>query len=229
MNPAHYVFGLPTLTFQEIRRDPSLCSFRRGFSCPPAPAAAAAGDFYADPDEVLLSVEYAQVSPPQQYELFIPLRGLQALLTPESRGHYTPWAIWGPTRAHATPLLRFPPIVGWRNHSIFGMRRIGMYPTLREDGVLVAKIYDYHPRRVASAEREAYAEGRRWEVIEGETVNGDWLGVGELKTDLHYIETVVPLPEELQRHRGSMVTLGINDDGIVACTVRTVMELLALY
>ena len=60
----------------------------------------------------------------------------------------------------------------------------------------------------------------RWRILDGETVTGDWDGMSELVTRLAHIETEVPLPEELQAHRGSMITLGINDDGIVACTVR---------
>ncbi|KZV76089.1 hypothetical protein PENSPDRAFT_646632 [Peniophora sp. CONT] len=217
MQPAHYVLGLPTLAQQQTRHgDPTHPCLKRGFSLPPAPAAAPAGNFYTDPNEALLTIEYAQRTPPRQYELFLPLRALRALLTPERRGQYTPWTDWGPQRAHVTPLLRYPPIVGWRSHSTFGMRRIGMYPTQREDGVLVAKLYDYHPRRVSLARREAPAEDRRWQVVEGETVSGNWLGANELKSHLPYIETEVPLPEELQRHRGSMITLGINDDGIVA-------------
>lgn len=220
MQPAHYVFGLPTLNPGTNRHDPMLCSLKRGFSFPSTSAVAANGDFYTDPDEALLTVEFAQLSPPKQYELFIPLSSLQALLTPEYRGRYTPWTTWGPQRAHATPLLRYPPIVGWRSHSTFGMRRIGMYPTQREDGVLVAKMYDYHPRRVALARLEAPSEDHRCAVVDGETVTGDWFGTDHIKTHLPYIETEVPLPAELQRHRGSMITLGINDDGIVACTVR---------
>ncbi|KZV62917.1 hypothetical protein PENSPDRAFT_657772 [Peniophora sp. CONT] len=218
MQPAHYVFGLPTLVQQHIRHSPAFSSLKRGFSSPPASATVPAGDFYTDPNEALLAIEYAHLSPPRQYEIFFRLRALRALLTPEYRGKYMPWENWGPQRAHATPLLRYPPIVGWRSHSTFGLRRIGMYPTERADGVLVAKIHDYHPRRIALARREVRSEDDHWKVIEGEVVDGDWVGKDKLETYLSYIETEVPLPKELQCHRGSMITLGINDDGIVACT-----------
>ncbi|KZV71861.1 hypothetical protein PENSPDRAFT_733865 [Peniophora sp. CONT] len=218
MQSAHYVFGLPTLTHHHSRHEPTFSSLKRGFSSPPASAAAPAGDFYTDPNEALLIIEYAQLAPPRQYEIFFLLRGLQALLTPEYRGQYTPWETWGPQRAHATPLLRYPPIVGWRNHSTFGLRHIGMYPTQRADGVLVAKMHDYHPRRIALARREAPDVGSCRKVVEGEVVDGSWVEKDRLETHLPYIETEVPLPEELQRHRGSMITLGINDDGLIACT-----------
>lgn len=216
MHPAHYVFGLPTLRARADRHDPTLCSLKRGFSLPPATPV---GDFFTDPDDVLMAAEFAQLTPPKQYELFVPLRVIRNLLKSEPRTRYTPWASWGPQCSHATPQFRYPPIVGWRSHSTFGMRRIGMYPTQRDDDVLVAKLYDYSPRRVALARQEEPAEDGRWRVVDGETLDGDWLGGDELRTHMSHIETEIPLPEELQRHRGSMITLGINDDGIVACTV----------
>ncbi|VDB82790.1 unnamed protein product [Peniophora sp. CBMAI 1063] len=218
MQPAHYAFGLPTLHSQDRIREPRCCSLRRNASYPPMSTILDAGDFYSDPDDVLLSVESAHPTDQGQYEFFMPLRALQALMTPENRGRFTPWANWGPQHVHATPLLRYPPIVGWRAHCIFGMRRIGMYPTQREDGVLVAKIYDYHPRRVALARKEPSFDGRHWRVVDGENVSDDWLHSDMLETHLPFIEIEVPLPEEIQHHRGSMVTLGINDDSIVVCT-----------
>ena len=153
--------------------------------------------------------------------ILLHLRSLLALLTPAHFGEHTPWAAWGPLNAHASVLSRRR-VTGLDEHSVFGMRRIDTYPTRRDDGVMVATIWDYHRSRVILARRELPAEESNWAVMEGETVGGAWLGMQGLQTLMPFIKIVVPLPEELQQ-QNSAVMLSLNDDGIVAATVRLIL------
>lgn len=217
-NPPQYALGLPTLA-PEVA--PLACSMTRGpaTSHVSQGSAARAGDFYTDPEEVLLTVNYEQVFPRMQYALIIRLRSLLALLTPEHLNQNTLWEEWGPTRAHAFPLPRRH-LTSWDRHSIFGMRRIDTYPTLRGDGMLVATIYDYHGKRVALAREELPAADSRWVIVDGGNAPGIWLGMDELETLLPFVKITVPLPAELQLQRDSATILSLNDDGIIASTVR---------
>lgn len=185
----------------------------------PTGSTAPAGDCYTDSEDVLLTINYEQVSPRLQYAIVICLRSLLKLLTPARLGQDTPWEEWGPRHAHAFSLSRRRS-TGWDNYSTFGMRRIETYPTLRSDGVLVATIRDYHRCRVALARREIPAEDGRWVINEGEAVAGAWIGMDTLETFLPFVQTTVPLPAELQFQRDSAIILSINDDGIIASTVR---------
>ncbi|KZV75096.1 hypothetical protein PENSPDRAFT_731847 [Peniophora sp. CONT] len=216
MNPPHYVFNLPTIAPDAV---PLPCSMMQGpaSSYMASGSTASAGACYTDPEEVLLTVYYEQLSPRRQYALVLRARSLLERLTAENLGQTTPWTDWGPSNAHGYPLSRRR-LSGWDNHSIFGMRRIDTYPTVRSDGVLVATIYDYHARRVALARQEAPAENGRWSIVEGQTVHGNWAGTVILETRMPFVRTTVVLPAELQSQRDSAIALTLNDDGIIAST-----------
>ena len=177
-----------------------------------------ARDFYTDPNDALLTIQYEQRTPQRQYALVLGLRQLLSLLTPDHLGQQIAWAEWGPPRAHgSSQKLRHH--MGWDKYSTFGMRQIGPYPTMRSDGLLVATIRDYHPCRVARARQNLPSRDGDWRLVSGGTVEGTWVGMNALETRLDFLEAILPLPEELQRDRRTTVTLGINEDGIVASTV----------
>ncbi|VDC04078.1 unnamed protein product [Peniophora sp. CBMAI 1063] len=216
MHPPQYAFGLPTLDPAVM---PLACSLLRGPASPYATAGSPTptGTCYTDPEDVLLMVKYEQVLPRRQYALAIRLRSLLQLLTPAHMTHTTPWGEWGPRHAHAFRLSQRR-TSDWDKHSIFGMRRVDMYPTVTPAGILVVAIRDYHKRRVALARQETPPENGSWILVEEGNLDGAWLGMNTLDTCMPYVETTVPLPPELQSQRNAAIVLSINDDGIIAST-----------
>lgn len=218
-------FGLPSFTAGHPMEDCTIkCAPYNSYTPPHLPRT---GHFSADSDDQLLTIGFSEFNATPSFELIVHARAFLAYLPAVPKFHapiFIPWADWGVARTHISLAIP-PPRVGWRDFCIFGSRRIAIRPHRRSDSdVLVAVVFDYNSRRIARMrllQEEMNANDRTWEVRDSDTVdsNNIWSEDGPLVTRLPHIRIEMPLPEELQDQKPEDITMFINNNGVIACTV----------